>query len=168
MWFPVGLRYNGVTSLKVHNNRSFSRGQVARKYSEWFYRESGGTRRGSSFSLYKGIIFPCDHYTYRNREGRVVITGNHSVNAADAKTVGNEEQQKGYKNSINFAILINSVFIWRDKQKLPPARQFHLIPAIVRRHRPRCANPIFTRHAPFFPFRFRRWFQLPFTLQGTR
>lgn len=33
--------------------------------------------------------------------------------------VGNERQQKGYKNSINFAILINSVFIWPDKQKLP-------------------------------------------------
>lgn len=71
-------------------------------------------KRGASpvsLSLHKRIIFPYGHYTYRNREGYVVITSSHPVNAADAKTVGNERQQKGYKNSINFAILINSVFI---------------------------------------------------------
>lgn len=46
--------------------------------------------------------------------------------AANAKTVDNKKRgnipTKGYKNSINLAVLINSVFIWRDKQKLLPAR----------------------------------------------
>lgn len=155
-----------ITSLKIHNNCSFGRGQVARKYSEYFYWGSGGTR--GTVSLFTKEWYLCGHYIYRYREGCAVITGNYPVNAVNAKTVGNERQQKGYKNSINFAILINSVFIWRDKQKLSPARQFRLILAIVRRHRPQCANPIFTRHAPFFLFRFCRWFQLPFArLQET-
>ena len=39
---------------------------------------------------------------------------------------------KGYKNSINSAVLINSVFIWRDKQKVPRGGQFRLISAILR------------------------------------
>lgn len=55
--------------------------------------------------------------------------------AASAKTVDNERRgnipTKGYKNSINPAVLINSVFIWRDKQKLLPTRSFRLIRAIV-------------------------------------
>lgn len=54
---------------------------------------------------------------------------------ASTKTVDNERcgniPTKGYKNSINPAVLINSVFIWRDKQKLLPARSFRLIHAIV-------------------------------------
>lgn len=115
--------------------------------------------RESSLPFRKRIIFPCSYYTYRNREARIVATGNIRLTRRRWATRGSK---KGYKNSINFAILINSIFIWRDKQKLPPTRQFRLIPAIVRWHRLRCANLIFTRHASFFPFRFRRWFQLPF------
>lgn len=152
--FAYEWRRDSVTSLKVHNGRLFASRlcivvvNTSGRFYQGAQRGDGGRKveggEPTRSSLHKRVIFPWRYYTYRN--GRASRLGNYPVNAVRPRRRPTRDPRpptKGYKNSINSAVLINSVFIWCDKQKLPPARQFRLISAIARRPRSRAGRTRF-------------------------